>query len=79
MSTVVDKVRTDARYNVQNEECVRGLIFVYVLMLIIHVTKHASTGECARDEKRGIPYSSLRAPGSHCIDMHVCASHASKL
>ena len=51
----ISKVRTNARYNVQNEGPVRGLIFVYLLMLIIHITKHASTQECARDDERGLP------------------------
>ena len=37
------KVRTGARYDVRNEGRVNGLIFVYLLILIIHVTKHAST------------------------------------
>ena len=71
------KVRTGARYDVQNEGRVRGLIFVYLLMLIIHVTKHVSTRECARDDERGVPLSGLRAPESHRKD--ECASHACAL
>ena len=47
------KVRTDARYVIRNEGCVRGLIFVYLLILIIHVTKHASTRECVLVTMRG--------------------------
>ena len=39
----ISKVRTGARYIIQNEGRVGGLIFVYLLILIIHVTKHAST------------------------------------
>ena len=49
------KVRTGARYDVQNEGPVRGLIFVYLLMSIIHITEHASTRECAPDDERGVP------------------------
>ena len=36
------KVSISARYDVQNEGCVRGLIFVYLLMLIIHITRVCS-------------------------------------
>ena len=49
------KVRTGARYDIRKERRVRGLIVVYLLMLIIHVTKHASTRECARDDEGGVP------------------------
>ena len=41
--TTIIKVSISARYDVRNEGRVRGLILVYLLMLIIHVTKHAST------------------------------------
>ena len=51
---VASKVRTGARYDVRNEGRVCGLIFVYLLVLIIHVTKHASTQECVLVMMRGV-------------------------
>ncbi len=38
-------------YDAWNEGNVQGLILVYLLILIIHITEHASN----RDNKRGIP------------------------
>ena len=43
----------------------RGSILVYLLMLVKQVTKRTSTCEYVRDDERGIPISSLRAPRFH--------------
>ena len=48
------KVRTGGRYNVRSKGRMCGLIFKYLLALIIHNTKHASTRECAHDNKSGV-------------------------
>jgi hypothetical protein len=47
-------MRTGAGYDIQNKEH-KDLILVYLLILIIHVTKHASIKECACDNERGVP------------------------
>ena len=35
-----NKVKTSFSHDIKNEEHVCGLIFIYLLILIIHVTKH---------------------------------------
>ncbi len=52
---VKTKVRTGAGVDLQNDLRVYGLMFLYLLLLIIHVTKHASTQRCAYDDERGVP------------------------
>ncbi len=42
-SNLTFKVRTIARTDTQNKSHVRGLMFLYLLIFKIHVTKHANT------------------------------------
>ncbi len=50
-----NKVKTSFSHDIKNEEHVCGLIFIYLLILITHVTEYLSTPcECARDDNRGV-------------------------
>ena len=49
------KVRTGDRYDIRIKGRLCGLIFAYLLMLIIDIKKHLSTCECACDNERGVP------------------------
>ncbi len=49
------KVRTSGRYVKQNKGYVCGMILVYLLMLITHVSEHAGTQKRVCDNERGVP------------------------
>jgi hypothetical protein len=49
------KARTVAKADMRNRRRVSGSMLIYLLMLMIYVTKQGGTWRCSRNAERGVP------------------------